>query len=62
MMAVSVPLHNLFEGLANNVGRLTLTGRLLEVASRAFFFAIVLCPVLILIGAIGAILRWAERI
>jgi hypothetical protein len=62
VIAVSVPLHNLFEGLANNVGRLTLTGRLFEVASGAFFFfALLLCPVLILIGTIGAILRWVER-
>lgn len=62
VMAVSVLLHNLFEGLASNVGRMTLTGRLLEVAGGAFFiFATVLCPVLILIAAIGATLRWAER-
>jgi hypothetical protein len=61
-IAVSVGLHNLFEVLAYNAGRSTLTGRLLEIAGGAFFlFALVLCPVLILIGALGAILRWAEK-
>lgn len=57
-LAVSFPLHNLLEVLAGNLGRSTLSGRLLEVAGGAFFFiALFLCPVVILVAAIGALFR-----
>jgi hypothetical protein len=62
-LAVSVVLHNVFEALAGSLGPSALSGRLLGVAGGTFFFiALVLCPAAILIGAIGALLRWLQRL
>jgi hypothetical protein len=62
-LAVSVVLHNMLEDLTGNLDGSTLSGRLLVGAGGALLFiAICLCPVGIVIGAIGALVRWAEKL
>lgn len=62
-LAVSVTLHEVLEVGAGRFGRSTLSGWLLEGGGIAFFFiALVLCPVAIVIGAIGALLRWVDKL
>ncbi|MBA4312730.1 MAG: hypothetical protein C0417_08880 [Chlorobiaceae bacterium] len=48
-------LHNVFEGIASKVGEANLSYGLLQGAGVAFFFiAILVCPIGLLVGAIGA--------
>lgn len=61
-LAVSGLLAWRLDVLAGDVGRSALSRRLLGGAAMTFFFMFFLCPGVILVAAIGALLRWAEKL
>ena len=59
---VAAVLHNLLYGLGEVAGDLALLKAAAEVLHVAFFLiAIFLCPVGVIIGAVGSLLTWRRR-